>query len=151
MQIIKATDKELDLVMKSRFEMLRVVNHLSDHAGFEESFQSASRDFFHNADQTTILALEDESKEVIGCASICYLTLMPTFDHPTGKRAHIMNVYTREGYRRQGIAARMLELLLDEAQKRGVTEISLDATSEGRPLYERCGFVPAAEGMVLNL
>lgn len=76
---------------------------------------------------------------------------MPTFDHPTGKRAHIMDVYTREGYRRQGIAARMLELLLDEAQKRRVTEISLDATSEGRPLYERCGFVPAAEGMVLNL
>ena len=79
MQIMKATDKELDLVMKSRFEMLRVVNHLSDHAGFEESFQSASRDFFQNADQTTILALEDESKEVIGCASICYLTLIPTF------------------------------------------------------------------------
>ena len=75
---------------------------------------------------------------------------MPTFDHPTGKRAHLMNVYTMKEWQRQGIARRMVSMLIDEARKRGVTEISLDATEEGRPLYERLGFTPSTEGMVLT-
>ena len=46
--------------------------------------------------------------------------LIPTFSHPTGKRAHLMNVYTNSQYRRQGIAYQMLEMLIDEAKEKGV-------------------------------
>ncbi|MBQ7463579.1 MAG: GNAT family N-acetyltransferase, partial [Lachnospiraceae bacterium] len=66
----------------------------------------------------------------------------------TGKRAHLMNVYTMKEWQRQGIAEKMVSMLTDEAGKRGVTEISLDATEEGRPLYEKLGYVPSKEGMV---
>lgn len=51
--------------------------------------------------QTTVLAIDEC---VIGCATICYIDMMPTFSHPTGKRAHLMNVYTNCEYRRRGIA-----------------------------------------------
>ncbi|MBE5870805.1 MAG: GNAT family N-acetyltransferase [Lachnospiraceae bacterium] len=78
-----------------------------------------------------------------------YITIMPTFSHPTGKRAHLMNVYTAKTYRRKGIAGKMLEMLIKEAWERGVTEISLDTTKEGRPLYERFGFEASGEAMVL--
>lgn len=62
-----------------------------------------------------------------------------------------MNVYTRINYRRQGIAFQMMKMLIEEAESKGVTEISLDATEVGRPLYEKCGFIKKEEGMVLNL
>ena len=62
-----------------------------------------------------------------------------------------MNVYTNSRYRRQGIAYQMVQMLIDEAKEKGVTEISLDATESGRPLYKRCGFVDSDECMVLNL
>ena len=75
--------------------------------------------------------------------------IMPTFDHPTGNRAHLMNVYTMKEWQRHSIAMRMVSMLIDEAWKRGVTEISLDATEEGRALYTKLGFVPSTEGMVL--
>ena len=39
-----------------------------------------------------------------------------------------MNVHVEKEFRRKGIARRMIELLVDEAKERGVTEISLDAT-----------------------
>lgn len=34
----------------------------------------------------------------------------------------------------------MIELLVDEAKERGVIEISLDATDDGRKLYEAMGW-----------
>ncbi len=135
--------------MGSRLEMLRVVNDLPEAYEFDTVLERESRDYFAAGDQTTILAMEQG--EVIGCATLCYLRMMPTFSHPTGKRAHLMNVYTREQYRRQGIAARMVERLIQEARARGVTEISLDATESGRPLYERLGFTASQECMVLSL
>ena len=82
---------------------------------------------------------------------MCYIEVMPTFSHPTGKRAHLMNVFTKKEYRRQGIAGKMMNMLIDEAKEKGVTEISLDATDMGRALYKKFGFRESEECMVLNL
>ncbi len=146
-QMIKATDMELELVITIRVEMLKVVNCLSEDAVFDKAFFDTTREYFKNAHQTTVLAIDNG--EAIGCATICYIYVMPTVDHPSGKRAHIMNVYIRNSHRRQGLAFEMMKMLIEEATQKGVTEISLDATEAGRPLYEKCGFVPAQEGMVL--
>ena len=108
-----------------------------------------SRKYFENGDQTTVLAFDGE--EVIGCASMSYIWIMPTFSHPTGKRGHLMNVYTRKDYRGKGIAKNMVQMLIDEAKEKGYTEISLDATEMGRPLYEALGFTGSASAMTMNL
>lgn len=143
----KASGTDIEQCMRLRLEMLRDVNGLPADYPFSEAFVAASRAYFERADQTTVLAA-DETGQDVGCATLCYLELMPTASHPTGRRAHLMNVYTRSGFRRQGIARRMVELLLEEAKQRGMTEVSLDATAAGRPLYEQCGFAPSEECMV---
>lgn len=142
-----ATKEDMELLMDSRLEMLHVVNHISEDESFSDELVAYSREYFENGDQTTVLALDGE--RVIGCATICYIRMMPTFSHPSGKRAHLMNVYTAEAYRRQGIADRMVTMLIKNAWDRGVTEISLDATEMGRPLYEKLGFTGSTECMVL--
>ena len=143
-----ATADDIELLMSSRLEMLRVVNNLTDDYVFPDLIVKESRDYFLNGDQTTVLAIDDA--EVIGCASMSYMRIMPTFSHPTGKRAHLMNVYTRNEYRRQGIARKMVNMLIEDAWNRGSTEISLDATTMGRPLYESLGFKTSSECMVLT-
>lgn len=143
-----AQKSDIDLVMQSRLEMLKVVNELPYEYDFSEEFISTSRKYFETANQTTILSIDEC---VIGCATLCYMELMPTFSHPTGKRAHLMNVYTNSQYRRKGIGSKMVQMLIKEAREKGVTEISLDATDLGRPLYEKLGFVESEECMVLNL
>ena len=144
-----ATEDDIELLMSSRLEMLRTVNDLSDEYVYSEEIVFASRDYFLNGDHTTILAIDESI--VIGCASISYIWIMPTFSHPSGRRAHLMNVYTKNTYRRQGIARKMVEMLIRDARDKGATEISLDATSMGRPLYESLGFVDSKECMVLEL
>ena len=143
-----ATSDDIELMMQSRLEMLRVVNNLDDDYQYSDELINCSREYFLNGDQTTVLALDGD--KVIGCASMSYMWIMPTFSHPTGKRAHLMNVYTMKEWQRHGIAMKMVSMLIDEAWERGVTEISLDATEEGRPLYKKLGFVDNAEGMVLG-
>ena len=143
-----ATKDDIELMMKSRLEMLKVVNNLPQDYQYTDEIVKESREYFLNGDQTTVLAIDDG--EVVGCASMSYMWIMPTFSHPTGKRAHLMNVYTRSSHRRQGIARQMCEMLIEDAWKRGATEISLDATTMGRPLYESLGFTTSSEGMVLT-
>ena len=142
-----ADENDIELLMQSRLEMLRVVNDLDESSTFDEELVKCSREYFLNGDQTTVLVL-DEGK-VIACASMSYMWIMPTFSHPTGKRAHLMNVYTNINYRRQGIARKMVQMLIEDARDKGATEISLDATESGRPLYESMGFTESSESMIL--
>ena len=148
-EIIRAGESDIETLMSIRLEMLRVVNGMDGSEDFDKKLVDCSREYFLNGDQTTVLAMDGNT--AVGCAAISYITIMPTYSHPTGKRAHLMNVYTKSDYRRQGIAKKMVLPLIDEAKKRGCTEISLDATSDGRPLYENLGFVQNTEGMVLEL
>ena len=149
MEIRKANSNDIEALMNIRLEMLRVVNNLSADAVFDKVLLDCSREYFLHGDQTTVIAVDNG--KTIGCASLSYINIMPTFDHPTGKRGHLMNVYTNKEYRRQGIGRKMVELLIEEAREKGCTEISLDATEQGRFLYTQIGFTTNDSGMVLEL
>lgn len=146
--IVKVGKEHLSDALSLRMEMLSVVNGVVAESLDRELFER-SAEYFTSGDHTTVLAYDGDT--AVGCATVCYITLMPTYSHPTGKRAHIMNVYTRESHRRQGIARRMMTVLLDEAKQRGVTHISLDATESGKPLYKSLGFNTSEETMGINL
>lgn len=145
----KTTKADMKILMKLRLEMLREVNGLSSEYEYDENFIFESRRYFESGEQTTVIASDGET--LVGCASLSYTWIMPTFLHPTGNRAHLMNVYTRADYRRRGISKKMVEILIDEAKENGVTEISLDATEMGRPLYESLGFKASDSCMVMDL
>jgi GNAT superfamily N-acetyltransferase len=55
--------------------------------------------------------------------------------------AWIGMVLTRPEYRRQGLARRLMEDAIAMAECGGIRTLKLDATDEGRPLYESLGFV----------
>lgn len=145
----KTTKADMKILMKLRLEMLREVNGLPGEYEYDENFIFESRRYFESGEQTTVIASDGET--LVGCASLSYTWIMPTFSHPTGNRAHLMNVYTRADYRRRGISKKMVEILIDEAKENGVTEISLDATEMGRPLYESLGFKASDSCMVMDL
>ena len=143
-----ATNDDIELLMSSRLEMLKVVNQLPADYEYSEEMIAESREYFLRGDHITVLAIDGEN--VVGCASVSFFRIMPTFSHPTGKRAHLMNVYTSKDYRRQGIGRKMVDMLIRDAWGKGATEISLDATEAGRPLYRNCGFEDSGECMVLT-
>ncbi len=59
---------------------------------------------------------------------------------PTGKVGNVLNVFTLEQYRRKGIAARVMKMLIDYAKNIKLDFLELKATSDGYPLYKKLGF-----------
>ena len=62
-----------------------------------------------------------------------------------GRQALVVNVYTEPGYRRCGIARRLMREIIDWAQAEGIARVNLHASDAGRPLYESLGFTPTNE------
>lgn len=146
----RVTDaNDIDMLMDVRLSMLRIVNDLPADYVFDDELVVSSRRYFLEGDQTTVVAVDDG--RCVACASMSYIEIMPTFSHPSGKRAHLMNVYTEKDYRRRGIARHLVNMLIKDARVHGATEISLDATESGRPLYESMGFKASEECMVIDI
>jgi GNAT superfamily N-acetyltransferase len=54
-------------------------------------------------------------------------------------------MYTAPAHRRQGIARRVVETIVEWCRAEGFTAIALHASKAGRPLYESFGFQPTSE------
>lgn len=59
-QYITATNDNMELLMSSRLEMLKVVNNLPDDYTFSEELVTYSKEYFEKGDQTTILAVDEK-------------------------------------------------------------------------------------------
>ena len=146
----KATIEDIDELTATRIEVLRAANKLDSDADMSE-VERQSREYYTKAlndGSHTAYLVYDENK-FIGAGGVSYYRVMPTYHNQRGEKAYIMNMYTRPEYRRQGIARRMLDILINDAKSRGISFITLEATQMGKPLYEKAGFVPLKDEMIL--
>ncbi|MHA1953722.1 MAG: GNAT family N-acetyltransferase [Candidatus Heimdallarchaeaceae archaeon] len=58
----------------------------------------------------------------------------------TGKIAYIFNLYTHKEFRRQGIAKKIMETILEWVKSEGISIASLHVTDDGEKLYKGLGF-----------
>lgn len=51
-----------------------------------------------------------------------------------------MNIFTIPNYRKQGIATKLLQHIMEEAKVRNCAIVTLNASEMGKPLYIKYGF-----------
>ena len=148
----RATLDDLELLTKTRIQVLRAANKLSDDVDMSV-VERQSYEYYKRAlkDESHVAYLVFHEDRFVGAGGVSFFQVMPTFHNSTGNKAYIMNMYTHPEYRRQGIAFRTLDLLVQEARLKGITAISLEATDMGRPLYEKYGFVKMEDEMELSV
>ena len=146
----KAGIEDLELLVSSRVMVLKAANKLPEDTDMSE-IERESREYYKKAfaEDTHTACLVFDGDRLIGAGGISYYTVMPTCDVPSGRKAYVMNMYTDPEYRRQGIAYKTLELLVQDSKARGIDHITLEATDMGRPLYEKYGFVQMPSEMQL--
>lgn len=148
----KATLEDLEVLVRTRIEVLRAANKLEADTDMSEVSRQ-SHLYYQNAlsNGTHTAYLVYDGSRFVGAGGVSYFQVMPTYHNPSGNKAYIMNMYTHPDYRRKGIAYRTLELLTEDIKSREITSISLEATDMGRPLYEKFGFTKMKDEMELVL
>lgn len=147
----KASIEDIDELVRTRIIVLRAANKLSDDEDMSV-VEDESYAYYRRALETGehIAYLVYDNGKFIGAGGVSFYQIMPTYHNPTGKKAYIMNMYTAPAYRRQGIAFHTLDLLVKDVRKQGVSQIALETTEMGRPLYEKYGFVKIEDEMELT-
>lgn len=146
----RATLEDINTLVETRIEVLRAANKLCADTDMGE-VERQSYLYYQKAlsDGSHIAYLVFDESGCIGTGGVSFFQVMPTYHNPSGKKAHIMNMYTNPKYRRKGIAYKTLDMLIKEIKSKGISSISLEATDMGRPLYEKYGFVKMNSEMEL--
>ena len=89
--------------------------------------------------------------EVVSTGGVIIDQHLPTPSNLSGKIGYILNVATDPGYRRQGIARRIMQAMLAWLAEQDIRRAALHASEQGRPLYESLGFEPTTHEMRLEM
>src|SRR5437660_2826448 len=151
-----ATSADVDLISWHRARMFQDMGELPPD--LFETFRIRSRDalrqMFERENYFGWLAgPENESGQIVAGAGVQLREVPPhpqsnsngKIDIVSGRQAIIQNVFTEPEWRGGGLAALLIERIIEWTRKKGIDSVVLHASDVGRALYERLGFIAATE------
>lgn len=130
--------KDLDEFIRLRINQLR-------EEGATEDFdlKPALVDYYdrHMADGTFVSYVAVDGDKIVGTSGMSFVEKPPYFSCPTGKIGLLSSMYTDKDYRRQGIAKKLLSLVVEAARDYGCGSVQITASDMGVLLYTDFGFV----------
>ncbi|WP_429158472.1 GNAT family N-acetyltransferase [Aeromonas media] len=79
--------------------------------------------------------------EAVACGTLALFVRPPYPGNLAGREAYLLNMYTRPAWRKRGMASILLDAMAAHAREQRLGKLWLHASDQGRPLYERLGFV----------
>ena len=132
---------DLELLTRTRVEFFANIHKDMTDTQKAEIY-SCNKAYFEETlkDNTFTAYLAFDGGMLVATSGVNFYKTPPNPKNPTGKTAYISNMFTKPEYRGKGIATRLFEMTVAEAQKRGCGKVVLHATDMGRPIYEKFGF-----------
>lgn len=94
----------------------------------------------HLADGTFVSWLAVDGENIIGTSGMSFVEKPPYYSNPTGRIGLLSSMYTNPDYRRQGIARKLLDCVVQEARDYGCGAVWITASEMGVLLYTAYGF-----------
>ncbi|KRE07400.1 GCN5 family acetyltransferase [Bacillus sp. Root239] len=148
MKFRKATVNEIDQLIYLRKKQL-----VDEGIEPNQEIDTELKEFFTNkmSDGSLVEWVVEDNNEIIARGAIVFFEFPPTYTNKSGKKAYVTNMYTKESYRGQGIATKLLTKLVAEAKTAGIIKIWLGASKLGRPVYKKFGFKETDEWLELDI
>ena len=94
----------------------------------------------HLADGTFVSWLAVDGEKIVGTSGMSFVEKPPYYSNPTGRIGLLSSMYTNPAYRRQGIARKLLDCVVQEARNYGCGAVWITASEMGVLLYMAYGF-----------
>lgn len=138
--IRRATLDDIDTLLYQRRAMFADIGHAD---AVQDAIAPDIRQWMceHITQGDYLAWLVMDGERPAGGAGVWFMQWAPSPNAPSGIRGYIMNVYVEPDYRHQGLARKLMQVILETCREQGVTYVMLHASDKGRPLYETFGFV----------
>lgn len=142
---------DLSLLVDYRMQFLEEISGIQNEETTARVRQNLQQ-YFSKAlqDGSYICWVAKDGDTVAGIGGLAVREQPANFKIPNGKAGYIMNMYTLPAYRRQGIAGKLLEHLMETAREMNLSVLELHATYDGEPVYRKYGFTEP-NSVVLDL
>ena len=91
---------------------------------------------------------ETADGEVAGGGGITILPWPPGPRYVGDRLAFVYNVYTEPSHRRRGLARLIMDAIHTWCRDEGITSMALNASRDGKPLYEAMGYAESPSPMM---
>ena len=91
------------------------------------------------SDNFAIFGIVDNNK-IIATGSLSFVYKPPYYNCPSGKIGLLSSMYVDDNYRRQGLATKMLDKIVEYAKENDCSLIHITASKMGELLYTKYGF-----------
>ena len=134
----KLEEKDLEEFIRLRINQLR-----EEGATEDIDLRPALMDYYnrHLADGTFVSFLAVDGDKIVGTSGMSFVEKPPYFSCPSGRIGLLSSMYTDKDYRRQGIAKKLLSMVVDAAKDYGCGTVQITASDMGVKLYSAYGFV----------
>lgn len=151
-KIRRATVQDADVIAWHRARMFQDMGDVSGEA-FEilrTKAQARLKQWLDSGDYIGWLATPaDKPETIIGGAGIQLQPILPrpvdTSTIGEGRQGTIINVFTERQWRRHGIAGLLIKEIVAWSRSERLHRLVLHASDQGRPIYERLGFITSNE------
>ena len=135
---------------------LRVAMLLSDKSVSynKEELVLQTREYYEDyINKTLFIFGYIENEEIVSVAAYEVLKRLPTpkINNLNSDIAYVCSIYTKEEYRNKGYSKLLLNEVIEDAKKRGLTRFKLSSHNEiAIKLYKKFGFKSDLTAMVIN-
>jgi GNAT superfamily N-acetyltransferase len=141
--IRQASLEDVEMLVDLRLALERESGHLTQGAMVAD-VRRATREYFLEAlpAEAILVWVAEAQGMIVATSGLIFFQKPPSERNLTGLEAYILNMYTVPAWRGHGIATRLLQTLIASAKQHHAHRIWMYATQDGRPIYERAGFIP---------
>lgn len=141
---------DVNALVNLRLEFLREVGSFSGRDDGGELGEAIRQYLMKAMPAGTFLAWVAESDgAIVGTSGLTFFERPPNGANMAGLEAYLSNMYTLPGWRGKGVGTALVATIIEHVKGTRARRIWLHATDQGRPVYEKAGFVASKSDMEL--